>query len=270
MRAAHSKLDFQGVGERTAACLTKRLSPCEAEATFVPVDFRSKLIQTLRALRPILEEDVLVIGSEVPNLLAEGQSVVIVSQDIDIGVPVSAHHRIRERLRELSEFRPSPNEPSVWLPNAGRGDLIEVNFVGMDPALDDISDSYVLEDDRLPLLVLGNLSLLEVGERILVEDVRVPVPEPTSLLVEKLLTERSGIKGDRDLLVALALLISPASYSEVKVRRAMAKLTKDERALVLGNLTTLSLMEGQPQMPDPSRFRRQVLQLIEIVEEGDE
>jgi hypothetical protein len=37
------------------------------------VDFRSRLIATLRAVRPVLDEPgVLVLGSEVPNLLQEG------------------------------------------------------------------------------------------------------------------------------------------------------------------------------------------------------
>jgi hypothetical protein len=231
------------------------------------VDFRTRLIETLRALRPIFEEDVLVIGSEVPNLLGGGVVVVIVSQDIDIGVPVASHARVRARLGELTGLRPSVEEPSVWVPEAGRNDRLEVNFVGLDPNLDDVADSYVLEDDELPLLVFGNLSLLEAGGRVEIEGVQVPLPEPTSLLVEKLLTERSGVKGDRDLLVALALIVSPAAYSEAKARAALAKLPPDELAIITGNLTVLSLMEGQPEMPDPTHFRRAVLRLIELVEE---
>jgi hypothetical protein len=232
------------------------------------VNFRTRLIGTLRALRPIFDEDVLVIGSEVPNLLEGGRTVVIVSQHIDIGVPVTSHSRVRERLRELDGLRASAEEPSVWLPEDGREDRMEVNFVGMDPALDDIADSYVLDDDVLPLLVLGNLSLLERGERVDIEGVHVPLPEPTSLLIEKLLTERSGIKGDRDLLVALALITSRRGYSEARLRAALPQLQVEDVAAIRANLAVLSLMEGQPDMPDPTEFRRTVLAFLEVVDEA--
>jgi len=54
------------------------------------VDFRTSLLQTLRAIQPVLlEEGVLVAGSEVPNLLEpEARSTLVVSRDVDIAVPI--------------------------------------------------------------------------------------------------------------------------------------------------------------------------------------
>ena len=80
--------------------------------------------------------------------------------------------------------------------------LLELNFVGMDPAQDP-AEAYVLEDDRLPLLVFGALSLVVAGARIDVEGTRLSLPRPAGLLLEKLITDRTGEKGERDLLVAL-------------------------------------------------------------------
>ena len=56
------------------------------------------------------------------------------SRSCVIGVPVSQHGPLRERLADLREFEPSPEEPSVWNPRSP--DLLELNFVGIDPAQD--------------------------------------------------------------------------------------------------------------------------------------
>jgi hypothetical protein len=55
------------------------------------VSFRTKLLATLREIEPVLvEPGVLVAGSEVPNLLEPGAaSSLVVSQDVDIAVPVA-------------------------------------------------------------------------------------------------------------------------------------------------------------------------------------
>jgi len=113
------------------------------------MDFRTKLLLTLRDFQPVLREDVLVCGSEVPNLLVGQHRTVIVSQDVDIAVPVEHHAAVRARLREISGFHPMSEEPSVWLPNSElREERLEVNFVGMDSNLTDASETYVL-----PLLI---------------------------------------------------------------------------------------------------------------------
>jgi hypothetical protein len=53
--------------------------------------FRDRLIGTLR-VQPVLEEPgVLIVGSEVPNLLEpDAASTLVVSQDVDVGVPWTA------------------------------------------------------------------------------------------------------------------------------------------------------------------------------------
>jgi hypothetical protein len=82
------------------------------------VAFRDRLLATLRAASPVLEEPgVIVVGSEVPNLLEpDAASTLVVSQAVDLAVPVSRHANVKRRLDEIRGLRPSPDEPSVWLP----------------------------------------------------------------------------------------------------------------------------------------------------------
>jgi hypothetical protein len=80
--------------------------------------FRDRLFATIQSARPVLEEPgVLVVGSEVPNLIEpDAAATLVVSQDLDIGVPVCSHAAVKRRLPELlSHFQPSPDEPSVWI-----------------------------------------------------------------------------------------------------------------------------------------------------------
>lgn len=56
-------------------------------------------------------------GSEVPNLLEpDAASTLVISLDLDIGVPVDRHSLVREGLNGLLEFDASSDEPSVWIP----------------------------------------------------------------------------------------------------------------------------------------------------------
>ena len=100
------------------------------------VEFRDRLLATIAAARTVLEEPgVLVVGSEVPNLLEpDAASTLVISQDLDIGVPVERHSAVKRRLSGLLDFQPSPDEPSVWAPRSAG--LLEVNFVGIDLAQD--------------------------------------------------------------------------------------------------------------------------------------
>lgn len=81
--------------------------------------FRDRLLATLRAAAPVLEEPgVIVVGSEVPNLLErDAASTLVVSQDVDLAVPVSRHASVKGRLHRIRGLRPSAEEPSVWLPD---------------------------------------------------------------------------------------------------------------------------------------------------------
>jgi hypothetical protein len=232
------------------------------------VAFRDRLLATIRAARPVLEtQGVLVVGSEAPNLLEPGAAAtLVVSQDLDIGVPVQGHAAVKQRLGELEGFEPSVDEPSVWIPRLP--DLLELNFVGMDPAQDP-AEAYVLEDDRLPLLVFGALSLLSPGAEIEIEAARVRLPRPAGLLLEKLVTDRTGEKGERDLLVALGLLmiVRPADLEELE--QAYRRLRSELRHAVQSNLTILSLLGPRDGMPDPRPRRAEVAALLRRLEVGD-
>lgn len=89
-------------------------------AILKPVSFRERLLATLRAVKPILEAPgVMVVGSEVPNLLEPGaSSTLVVSQDVGLAVPVEHVREVKKRLGEVRGFGPSPEEPSVWLPDS--------------------------------------------------------------------------------------------------------------------------------------------------------
>lgn len=230
--------------------------------------FRDRLLATIRAARPVLEAPgVLVVGSEVPNLLEPGAaSTLVVSQDLDVGVPIERHSAVKARLHELDDFAASLDEPSVWMPLSA--DLLEINFVGIDPAQDP-AEAYVLQDDRLPLLVFGALSLVAPGAELELAGTRVRLPRPASLLLEKLVTDRTGEKGERDLLVALGLLsvALPADTDELEDR--YRGLRAELRHAVRSNLTILSLMEGRAGMPDPGPRRAAVSALLRRLEAGE-
>jgi hypothetical protein len=226
------------------------------------VQFRERLLGTLRRFQPVLDQPgVLVAGSEVPNLLqSDAASTLVVSDDVDIAVPVTAHAEVKQRLRSVLGFRPAPEEPSVWVPDDPC--LIEVNFIGLDRRLKSAGESYVLDDPDLPLLVFGHLSLLRPDAPVVVERVRIPLPRKAGLMAEKLLTDRSGGKGDRDLLVVAGLLqLSSDDDIEELVDQASA-LSDEERHNVKSNLTLLSLLPGIPGMPNPVESRAKVARVL--------
>jgi hypothetical protein len=227
------------------------------------MDFRSRLLATLRRLAPLFEEEgVMVVGSEVPNLLEPGAAAsLVVSQDVAVGIPVERHAALKKRLTSLEGLRPSPEEPSVWI--ADSPELLEVKFFGLDPATRGPGDTYVLDDPDLPLMVFGLLSLLEPGPRVDVGGLAVPVPRPAGLLLDKLATERIGEKGDRDLLVALGLLLvaGPADLAAFEDR--YGSLSPELRHTIRSNLATLSLLEPRAAMPDPRPHRELLAALFD-------
>jgi hypothetical protein len=225
------------------------------------VAFRDRLVATIHAARSILEmPEILVIGSEVPNLLEpDAAATLVVSLDLDIGVPVHRHPAVKARLGDLREFTSSHDEPSVWTPHSSG--LLEVNFVGMDPGQDPL-DVYLLEDDQLPLMVFGALSLVRAGTEIEIEGTRVRVPRSAGLLLEKLLTDRTGEKGERDLLVALGLLNTATPADRDEFCALFQQLRPELRHVVRANLTLLSLMAPRTGMPDPRPHRGDVAALL--------
>jgi hypothetical protein len=226
------------------------------------VTFRDRLLATLRQLRPVLEEPgVLVVGSEVPNLMQpDAASTLVVSQDVDLAIPIERHGHIKRRLGEIEGLVPSPDEPSVFVPTSPG--LIEANFLGLDRRTSEASETYVYEDPDLPLMVFGPLGLLRPGPVVEVAGLRVPLPRPADLMIEKLLTDRSGEKGARDLLVVAGLLAG-ATESDLEELASVARaLRGDARHAIRSGLTVLSLMDPLPHMPDPGAVRDQVNRLL--------
>lgn len=225
------------------------------------VTFRERLVATIRAAQPVLElPDVLVVGSQVPNLLEpDAAATLVVSVDLDVGVPVQRHGEVKARLAALTEFTLSPDEPSVLAPVLPH--LLELNFVGIDLAQDP-DKAYALDDDRLPLMVFGPLSLVRPGREVNVEGVRVRLPRVAGLLLEKLVTDRTGDKGERDLLVALGLLTMVNATDVDELDTAYRALPAELRHAVRSNLTLLSLLEPRAGMPDPRPWRADVATLL--------
>jgi hypothetical protein len=230
------------------------------------VTFREQLLGTLRQLQPVLEEPgVLVVGSEVPNLLQpDAASTLVVSQDVDLAVPVDRVEPVKRRLAQVQGLIPSHEEPSVYVP-AVPG-LIEANFLGLDPRIRDASETYVLEDPDLPLMVFGPLGLLRPGPVVELEGLRVPLPRAGDLIAEKLLTDRTEEKGARDLLVVAGMLIAAAPADLDELVRVAASLSAESRHAMCSALTVLSLMEGRAGMPDPAPVREMVTYLLSRME----
>lgn len=233
------------------------------------MDFRARLLATLRAIQPVLDEPgVLVLGSEVPNLLErDAASTLVISQDVDVGVPVQAHAAVKRRLGEIRGLAASSDEPSVWTPIDAP--LIEVKFIGMDPSGIDPMETYVLEDPELPLMVFGPLSLVRPGVRLVIDDLRVPLPRLAGLALEKLVTDRAGEKGARDLLVVAGLLVIAEATDLDELVAAYRGLSPELRHAVRSNLTILSLMEPHASMPDPRPHRARIATLLLQLERGE-
>ena len=171
----------------------------------------------------------------------------------------------RRRCNDVTDLEPSEDEPSVWA--SSNRDLIEVNFVGMEPDTQDATDAYVVEDAQLPLLVLGALSLLRPGAVLDLGGLEVPLPRPAGLLLEKLLTERVAEKGARDLLVVVGLLVVMHESDFEELEEEFVDLPAELRYAVRSNLTVLSLMQGTDGMPDPKDQRARIAALLTRLEE---
>ncbi len=240
-------------------------TPCVA--ILEGVSFRDRLVSTLRALRPVLEEPgVLVVGSEVPNLMQpDAAATLVVSQDVDVAVPVDRVGAIKKRLEGVRGLARSSDEPSVYIPTSEA--LIEANFLGLDESITEADETYVLEDAELPLMVFGALGHLRPGPTVEVEGVKVPLPRPAGLILEKLLTDRTGEKGARDLLVVAGLLSVSTPPDLAELAMLARRISAESLHAIRSSLTVLSLMESRPGMPDPVPFRPQIARLLAEIEE---
>lgn len=154
----------------------------------------------------------------------------------------------------------------MWIPRSDAHDLIEVNFIGVDPSIVDPIDTYERPDDRLPLMVFAPLSLLVVGPMVEVDGLRIPVPRRAGLMLEKLVSDRTGDKGDRDLLVVAGLLASATPEDRDELERGYRDLPAEMRGTIHSKLSMLALLDTRPGMPDPRPQRRAVAELLARLE----
>jgi hypothetical protein len=154
----------------------------------------------------------------------------------------------------------SSRKTSTWATPLTAG-LLELNFVGIDPGQDP-AEACVLEDDRLPLLVFGALSLVSRGAEVEIAGTRLTLPRPAGLLLEKLVTDRTGEKGERDLLVALGVLATSTSGDLAELESLYRGLRPELQHVVRSNLTILSLLAPRSGMPDPEPRRAEVAALL--------
>ncbi len=162
-------------------------------------------------------------------------------------------------------MRPSPEEPRVSVPT--RPDLIGLKFIGMDTTQRP-GKTCVFEDSDLPLLVFGRLSLLRPGKPVTAEGLTIPVPRPAGLPLERLITDRSGVKGDRDLLVALALLLcEPADIDELEASHK--RWPPELRHVARSSLAALALLRPMASMPDPTPHRALAAGLVARLDKAE-
>jgi hypothetical protein len=76
--------------------------------------FRERLLSSIQAMQPVLEiPGVMVGGSQVPNLLEPDlAATLVVSQDVDLVIPVSRHADVKKALEGLRGYTPSSDEPA--------------------------------------------------------------------------------------------------------------------------------------------------------------
>ena len=84
------------------------------------------------------------------------------------------------------------------------------------------------------------------------------MPLPAGLVLEKLLTDRSGEKGDRDLLVVAGLIAALSAGDIDDIVTTYRSLTAELRHQIRSNLGILLLLPARAGMPDPDAHRAQI------------
>ncbi|MBE7439598.1 MAG: hypothetical protein HS115_14165 [Spirochaetales bacterium] len=217
-------------------------------------------MNTLRDLRPVADQ-VIVIGSEVPNLSRiHSGADLFVSQDIDLAVPIENLERTDEQIPMLFEhYRQSSDEPSILLP---RDDArLEINFLGVDFRSQDLDDISLHRGRHISFLAFGTLTLIKPVD-LTIEKHRFRVAEHRSLFLEKILTERSSIKGERDLYVAALVFKEIQSPQEIiHMREDILALDSERKFFASDNLASLILMieKGHPDLRNSVSLLKELL-----------
>src|SRR4051794_12285 len=80
-------------------------------------------------------------------------------------------------------------------------------------------------DRESVFLRFGPLSLLSEGPSLEIDGLHIPMPRPSGVAVEKLIADRSGEKGNRDLLVLAGLLCHMSETDVAHVPVLIRRLT---------------------------------------------
>jgi hypothetical protein len=83
-------------------------------------------------------------------------------------------------------------------------------------------------------------------------------------------TDRTGEKGDRDLLVVLGVLATAGPGDLEDLETGYRRLRRELRHVVRANLTILSLLGPRSGMPDPRPRRADIAALLRRLEAVDE
>ncbi|MBI3391738.1 MAG: hypothetical protein HY039_00975 [Nitrospirae bacterium] len=218
----------------------------------MPVDFETKLINTLRDLRKAIEPrdaapPPVVVGSSVPSILeiaAEeaDKSLLFPTEDVDIAVRSVSQ---AEKIRALPEWRQSPENPAVLEP-VNPDTHLELNIVGVDPDVP-IGVSKVMGESHV---AFGSLGLIR-AETVRLSGETYEIASPESLAVEKLVSLRGGLKSGRDMTVAALCLREIAADPGLRMpafQEQLARLDPEWRQEASANLALLILEARQGRL----------------------
>jgi hypothetical protein len=197
--------------------------------------FKDRLMATVLCLPDVLGDDGFIVGSEVPNLYLLQRGLpgrgLFVSQDVDVALSMES---TSQRIRALEDWKSSDDEPSILLPVDATKHM-EINLLGIDP---EFSLDEVAVHRRGGYVIFGTLGLIQ-KTTLALDGVKIPVASLSTIALEKLATARSGIKGDRDLHVALMAIELMDAEEHVSLKEMIHRLPDEYRHHATGGVANL-------------------------------
>ena len=220
--------------------------------------FRRRLLATILCLPEALGDDGVIVGSEVPNLhlLARQPRTrgLFVSEDVDVAFFRESTSR---SLRKLDGWKSSKEEPSILSP-VDPTKHVEINLLGIDP---DLPLDEAAVNRRGGYVVFGTLNLIQ-RTTVVIEDVELPVASLPTIALEKLATARTGLKGDRDLQVALMAVELMDTEEHIVLKGMIRRLPHEYRHHAAVGLAALYTELGRMHAKKGERLRERLRGLI--------